>query len=101
MTTDHLTKLLHEKADAELKSEIAWLTNSVSGKKFAFYLGKDVTCNGVTIKSGSYIPAAIIALEMAIIEASRDEYRAKYVEKWLSKVNEAVGVIQELEESKS
>jgi hypothetical protein len=98
LTTDKLTALLHQKADAELNQKLSYLEKCWE-KDDAFKVRtKSEHTNGphITIRNDTWIPGLLITVREAIFEAMRDKNRERYVAQWLRKVDETLDSVNDL-----
>jgi hypothetical protein len=99
ITTDKLTELLHQKADAELNQKLSYLDKCwEKDDAFKVYTKSEHT-NGanIIIRNDTWIPALMITVRKAVFEAMRDKNRERYVSEWLYKVNQTLDAVNDLQ----
>jgi hypothetical protein len=98
LTTDKLTALLHQKADAELNQKLSYLDKCwEKDDAFKVYTKSEHTNGGgVTIRNDTWIPGLMITVRKAVFETMRDKNRERYVAEWLYKVNQTLDAVNNL-----
>ncbi len=99
LTTDKLTALLHQKADAELNQKLSYLEKCWE-KDDAFKVRtKSTHTNGsdITIRNDTWIPSLLTTVHKAVFEALRDKNRERYVSEWLYKMNQMIDSVNDLQ----
>jgi hypothetical protein len=99
LTTDKLTALLHQKADAELNQKLSYLDKCwEKDDAFKVYTKSEHT-NGsnIIIRNESWIPSLLTIVRKAVFEAMRDKNRERYVSEWLYKMNQMLDTVNDLQ----
>ena len=99
ITTDKLTALLHQKADAELNQKLSYLDKCwEKDDAFKVYTKSEHTNGGdITIRNDTWIPGLMITVRKAVFEAMRDKNRERYVSEWLYKMNQMLDSVNDLQ----
>jgi hypothetical protein len=99
ITTDKLTALLHQKADAELSRKMSFLDECFQkDDAFKVYTKSEYT-NGTNliIRGDTWIPGLLITVRKAVFEAMRDKNRERYVAEWLHKMDQMLDAVNDLQ----
>ena len=99
LTTDKLTALLYQKADAELSRKMSFLDECFQkDDAFKVYTKSEHT-NGpnIIIRNDTWIPGLLTTVRKAIFEAMRDNNRERYVAEWLRKMDQMLDAVNDLQ----
>lgn len=87
LTTNRLNELLNEQADKELKESIRWLLDESNKNCNQIRIGQDIVVGEFTLPKGTWMPQVMMAVERAMFANFCEANRARYVNKWLERVN--------------
>ena len=100
-TISEIEIALNAAADRELEKLLEPLTKIIEDDRLRGYTNSEVIQSagapGVLVKQRTWSNAIVALARDVVMDAVRDDFRKKYVNRWLADVNRTISVIEDLE----
>ena len=100
-TISDIEAALNAAADRELEKLLEPLTKIIEDDRLRGYTNSQlITSAGaphVSVRHGTWSNAIVALARDVVMDAVRDDFRKKYVQRWLADVNRTISVVEDLE----
>jgi hypothetical protein len=100
-TISDIEAALNAAADLELEKLLEPLTKIIEDDRLRGYTNSEVIQSegapGVLVKQRTWSNAIVALARDVVMDAVRDDFRKKYVQRWLADVNRTISVVEDLE----
>ena len=100
-TISDIEAALHAAADRELEKLLEPLDTIIRDSRLKGYTKSEfITSTGaphVSVRRDTWATAIVMLAKDVVTDAVRDDFREKYVMKWLADVNRTISVVEDLE----
>ena len=100
-TISDIEAALHAAADRELEKLLEPFDTIIKDDRLRGHTkAEEIRPAGapsVTVARGTWSTAIVVLARDVVMDAVRDDYRKKYVQRWLADVNRTISVVEDLE----